>query len=212
MGDRGQSSRPPFPSSPPPRGALVQPYFSVMPESSYRPPAIQGSSSGYSGVFRESLDTHVYVSTHMGHSVIVDRIYQSCIVTFCGYKTRADLLRLEMTDFEIILSMDSLSPYHAILDCHAKIVTLVMPELPRLEWKGLSISASNQVISFLKARHMVDKGYLSYLAYVQDTTAETLGIDLVSVVWEFSDVFPLDLPGMPPDHDIDFCIDLAPDT
>ncbi|XP_070054994.1 uncharacterized protein [Nicotiana tomentosiformis] len=46
---RGQSSRNPYPTPPPPRGAPVRPYFSAIPESSYRPPAIQGSSSGYSG-------------------------------------------------------------------------------------------------------------------------------------------------------------------
>ena len=37
-------------------------------------------------------------------------------------------------------------------------------------------------------------------------------IESVSVVREFLDVFPADLPGMPPDRDIDFCIDLEPGT
>ncbi|XP_070049930.1 uncharacterized protein [Nicotiana tomentosiformis] len=87
-----------------------------------------------------------------------------------------------------------------------------MPELPILEWKGLSVSISNRVISFMKARHMVEKGCLSYLAYVQDTIVESPAIDSVPVVGEFSDLFLSDLPGMPPDRDIDFCIDLAPST
>ncbi|XP_070050849.1 uncharacterized protein [Nicotiana tomentosiformis] len=110
------------------------------------------------GVPHESLGTLVYVSTSVGDSVVVDQIYQSCIITFYGYKTRADLLLHDMTNFEIILGMDWLSQYHAILDCHAKIVTLAMPEFPRLERKGSSVSASSQVISFLKARHMAEKG------------------------------------------------------
>jgi len=83
----------------------------------------------------------------------------------------------DMTDFEIILGMDWLSPYHAILDCHAKTITLAIPALPRLEWKDLSANVSNQVISFLKARHMVEKGCLAYLAYVRDTTTEIPVID-----------------------------------
>ncbi|XP_070056431.1 uncharacterized protein [Nicotiana tomentosiformis] len=155
---------------------------------------------------RESLCTPIYVSTPMGDYVAVDRIYRSCVVTFYGYETREDLLLLDMIDFEVILGMDWLSPYHDILDCHAKTVTLAMPELPRLEWKGSSVSTSSQVISFLKARHLVEKGCLAYLAYVRDTTAESPMIDSVR---EFVDVFPSDLPGMPPDRDIDFCIDLA---
>ncbi|XP_070042937.1 uncharacterized protein [Nicotiana tomentosiformis] len=106
---------------------------------------------------RESLGNPVYVSTQMGDSVIVDQIYRSCIITFCGYETRVNLLLLDMTDFDVILGMDWLSPYHAILDCHAKTVTLAIPKLPRLEWKGSSISTPSRIISFMKARHMVER-------------------------------------------------------
>ncbi|XP_070054725.1 uncharacterized protein [Nicotiana tomentosiformis] len=164
------------------------------------------------GVSRESLDNPIYVSTPVGDSVIVDRIYRSCIVTLCGHETRADLLHLDMIDFVIILGMDCLSLYHAILDCHAKTITLAMPELPRLEWKGSFTGASSRVIFFLKAQHMAEKVCLVYLAYVRDTTAETPTIDSVPVVREFSDVFPSDFPGIPPDCDIDFCIDLTLST
>ncbi|XP_070039280.1 uncharacterized protein [Nicotiana tomentosiformis] len=160
----------------------------------------------------ESLGTSVHVSTSVGDSVVVDRIYPSCVVTFCGYDTRADLLLLDMINFEVILGMDWLSPYHDILYCHAKTITLAMQELPRLQWKGSSVSTASQVISFLKARHMVEKGCLAYLAYVRDTTVESSMIDSVPVVREFANVFPSGLPGMPSDRDIDFCIDLAPGT
>ncbi|XP_070020348.1 uncharacterized protein [Nicotiana sylvestris] len=201
-------------------------YFITMPESSYHPPAIQGSSSGHLGhqgstysyvsslfahfldIPHESLGALVYVSTSVGNFIVVDWIYRSCMVTFCDYETRADLLLLDMINFKFMLGMDKLSPYHAILDCHAKTVTLAMPEFPRLEWKGSSISTSSQVISFLKDRHIAEKGSLAYLAYVWDTTAESPTIDSVLVVQEFVDVFLSDLPGMPPDHDIYFCIDL----
>ncbi|XP_070032325.1 uncharacterized protein [Nicotiana tomentosiformis] len=158
----------------------------------------------------ESLDTPVYVSTPMGNSVVMNRIYRSCVVTFYVYETRVDLLLLNMIDFEVILGMDWLSPYHAILDCHDKTITLAMPEIPRLEWKGSLVSTASRVISFLKARYMVEKGCLAYIAYVRDTTAESPTIDSVLVVREFANVFLSDLPGMPPDRDIDFYIDLAP--
>ncbi|XP_070039251.1 uncharacterized protein [Nicotiana tomentosiformis] len=45
-----------------------------------------------------------------------------------------------------------------------------------------------------KARHMVEKGCLDYLAYVRDSTIESPSIDSVPVVRVFSDVFPSDLP------------------
>ena len=43
-----------------------------------------------------------------------------------------------MVDFDVILGMDWLSPYHVVLDCNAKTVTLAMPDVPRVEWKSVS--------------------------------------------------------------------------
>ncbi|XP_070049157.1 uncharacterized protein [Nicotiana tomentosiformis] len=59
------------------------------------------------------------------------------------------------------------------------------------------------------AHRMVGKGCLSYLAFVRDVSATTPTIDSVPVVRDFSDVFPADLPGMPPYRDIDFGIDMV---
>ncbi|XP_070054166.1 uncharacterized protein [Nicotiana tomentosiformis] len=141
--------------------------------------------------------------------VVVHRVYRSCIVTFYGYETRADLLLLDMIDFKVILGMDWLSSYHATLDCHAKSVTLAMLEVPRLEWRGSSIITSNWAISFPKARHMVKQGCLAYLAFVRDIALETPMIDSAPLVRKFFDVFPADLPAMPQDRDINFGIDLT---
>lgn len=55
-----------------------------------------------------------------------------------------------MVDFDVILGMDWLSPYHAILDCHAKTVTLALLGFPRLEWRGASSHSTNMVISYVK--------------------------------------------------------------
>ena len=37
-------------------------------------------------------------------------------------------------------------------------------------------------------------------------------LESIPVVSEFSEVFPTDLPGLPPDRDINFCIDVEPGT
>jgi len=91
-------------------------------------------------------------------------------------------------------------------------MTLAMPGLPRLEWKETPGHSASKVISYMKARRMVEKGCLTYLAYIRDPSADVPSMDSVPVVREFSEVFPADLPVMPPDRDIDFCIDLAPGT
>ena len=46
------------------------------------------------------------------------------------------------------------------------------------------------------------------MAHHKDETTQVPSIESVSMVREFLDVFHADLPGMPPDRDIDFCIDL----
>ncbi|XP_059306335.1 uncharacterized protein LOC132057750 [Lycium ferocissimum] len=85
-----------------------------------------------------------------------------------------------------------------------------MPGAPRLEWKGKLSPLAKKVVSFVRARKLVEKGCLAYLAHIRDTSADTPSLDSVPVVREFADVFPADLPGMPPDRDIDFRVDLDP--
>ncbi|XP_070035363.1 uncharacterized protein [Nicotiana tomentosiformis] len=65
------------------------------------------------------------------------------------------------------------------------------------------------ILMLSRARRMVKKGYLAYLAYVCDSSSKVPSMDLVPVVREFPEVFLVDLSGIPPDRDIDFCIDLA---
>ncbi|XP_070035689.1 uncharacterized protein [Nicotiana tomentosiformis] len=163
----------------------------------------------YLDIPRESLVLPVRMSTPMGDTIIVDHVYRSCVVTIGELDTRVDLLLLSMVNFDVILGMDWLSPCHAILDGHAKIVTLAIPGLPRVGWRGSLDYVPSRVISYLKANWMVGKGCLSYLAFVRDIDANTPTIDFVPIVRDFPDVFPADLPGMPPDRDIDFDIYLV---
>ena len=50
------------------------------------------------------------------------------------------------------------------------------------------------------------------MEHLRDDTSKVPSIESVSIVHEFLYVFPADLPGMPQDRDIDFCIDMEPGT
>ncbi|KAH0660902.1 hypothetical protein KY289_029650 [Solanum tuberosum] len=164
------------------------------------------------GMRSESLAEPIHVSTPVGESLVVDQVLRSCLVTIQGCDTRVDLILLDMVDFDVILGMDWLSPYHAVLDCYAKTVTLAMPGISPVLWQGAYSHTPTGIISFMRARRLVASGCLVYLAYVRDVSREGSSVDSVPVVREFADVFPTDLPGLPPDRDIDFAIDLEPDT
>ncbi|XP_070045171.1 uncharacterized protein [Nicotiana tomentosiformis] len=166
----------------------------------------------YLDISHNSLSSPIYVSTHMGDSIVVDRVYQSCLVVISGFETRVDLVLLSMVDFDVILGMDWLSPYHAIMDCHAMTVALAMPGFPWLEWRSTLDYVPSRVVSFLKAQQMVEKGCDAYLAFLRDVSADTPTVESVSIVKDFPDVFSADLLCMMPDRDIDFGIDLLPGT
>ena len=104
----------------------------------------------------------------------------------------------EMVDFDVILGMTWLSPQFAIFDCNAKTVMLAKPGTDPLVWEGDYTSNPVRIISFLRAKKMVSKGCLAFLAHLKDDTTQVPSIESVLVVREFLDVFPADLLGMPP--------------
>uniref|UniRef100_M0ZUK5 Gag-pol protein n=1 Tax=Solanum tuberosum TaxID=4113 RepID=M0ZUK5_SOLTU len=59
---------------------------------------------------------------------------------------------------------------------------------------------------------MIYKGCFYHLVRVRDVDFETPSLESVPIVNEFLEVFPEDLPGIPPEREIDFSIDLLPDT
>ena len=47
---------------------------------------------------------------------------------------------------------------------------------------------------------------------IRDVEADKGAVEKVPVVCEFPDIFPEELPGLPPDREIEFCIDIVPGT
>ena len=59
---------------------------------------------------------------------------------------------------------------------------------------------------------MISKGYASHLVRPKVSSLETPTLDIVPVVCEYPEVFLRNLLGVPPEREIDFDIDLLPDT
>ncbi|XP_070006050.1 uncharacterized protein [Nicotiana sylvestris] len=76
---------------------------------------------------------------------------------------------------------------------------------------GNGVVPKGRFISYLKASKMIRKGCIYHLVRVADTTSEVSAPESVPVVNEFLEVFPDELPGIPPDREIDFGIDVLLD-
>ncbi|KAJ1440945.1 Aspartic peptidase domain superfamily [Sesbania bispinosa] len=73
------------------------------------------------------LDETLAVTTPVGKILLADCVYHSCVVSIGGKKLFANLVALDMVDFDVILGMDWLASHYATLDCHNKVVKFEIP-------------------------------------------------------------------------------------
>ncbi|XP_057958479.1 uncharacterized protein LOC131151243 [Malania oleifera] len=64
----------------------------------------------------------------------------------------------------------------------------------------------------MQARRLLRRGCQGNLAIVKDTPVGERELETISMVCEFPEVFPKDLPRLPPNRELEFAIELAPDT
>ena len=100
-----------------------------------------------------------------------------------------DLIILESQGLDMILGMDWMSKYGGSIDCASKSIYLTTPEGKRIKYVS---------------RHVPKRSQVNALTGVVQ--------EEVPVVKDYPDVFPEELPGMPPDRDIEFLIELLPGT
>lgn len=68
------------------------------------------------------------------------------------------------------------------------------------------------VIFALVVDKLIRKGCKAYLANILDMKLDSAVMKNIRVVKEFSNVFPKELPDLPLEHEVKFCIKLLPRT
>ncbi|XP_070039486.1 uncharacterized protein [Nicotiana tomentosiformis] len=184
--------------------ALVDSGFNLL----YITPLVTGKC----GKVPELLCQSFKVSMATGKYLVIRRVYEGCDVMIHDCYTLADLNELEIMEFDIIMSMTWLDSCYATVDCWKKVVCFNFPGEPTLEWWGGIAEPKRKFISYLKARKIIMKGCFYHLVQVQDVEVKPSTSQWVPTVSEFLHVFPDELLSIPPEREIEFAINVPPDT
>nr|GFC87732.1 putative reverse transcriptase domain-containing protein [Tanacetum cinerariifolium] len=120
---------------------------------------------------------------------------------------------VELGSFDVIVGMDWLKTYHAVIVCDEKIVPVPFENATLIiRCDGSNNGNQLNIISCTKTRKYLLKGYPVFLEnittkMIKDKSKEKQ-LEDVPIVREFFEVFPEDLPGLQPTRQVEFQIDL----
>ncbi|KAL0556706.1 hypothetical protein IC582_005221 [Cucumis melo] len=160
----------------------------------------------------EPLHHVLSVSTPSGECLLSKEKVKACQIELVGHVIEVTLIVLDMLDFDVILGMDWLAANHASIDCSRKEVTFNPPSMASFKFKGGGSKSLPQVISAIRASKLLSQGTWGILASVVDTREADVSLSSEPVVRDYPDVFPEELPGLPPHREVEFAIELEPGT
>ncbi|GKA68901.1 putative reverse transcriptase domain-containing protein [Tanacetum coccineum] len=118
---------------------------------------------------------------------------------------------------DVIIGMEWLAKYHAVIVCDKKLVRIPFGyEILIFHGDGSNNGHESRlnIISCTKTQRYLLKGCPIFLAHVTMKKAEYKSkekrLEDVPIVQDFPEVFPKDLPDIPPTHQVEFQIDLIP--
>ncbi|GJS43150.1 putative reverse transcriptase domain-containing protein [Tanacetum coccineum] len=128
-------------------------------------------------------DTFYDIKMADGNLVSTNTVIQGCTLTLLNQSFEIDLMPIKLDSFDIVISMDWLSKYHAKILCDKKVVHIPIDD-ETLIIRGDRITEKKK--------------------------SDEKRLEDIPVVREFPKVFPEDLPGLPPVCQVEFQIDLIP--
>ncbi|KAI3815655.1 hypothetical protein L1987_15333 [Smallanthus sonchifolius] len=145
-----------------------------------------------------------------GQIIEATHILKGCKLKLASHILDIDLMPVTLSSFDVIVGMDWLSKNQAEIICREKIVRIPLPSGETFSVQGEKVGAVMGIISFIKAQKCLRKMHTTILALIAEQPSEEKKIDDIPIVREFLEVFPEDLPGLPPHRQVEFQIDLAP--
>ncbi|GJX03361.1 putative reverse transcriptase domain-containing protein [Tanacetum coccineum] len=131
-----------------------------------------------------TIDTFYDIEMADGNLVSTNTVIQGCTLTLLNQPFEIDLMPIKLGSFDVVIGMDWLSKYHARIICDEKVV-------------HIPIDGETLIIRGDRTQVMKKK-------------PDEKRLEDIPVVREFPEVFPEDLPGLPPVRQVEFQIDLIP--
>ncbi|GJY08867.1 putative reverse transcriptase domain-containing protein [Tanacetum coccineum] len=163
-----------------------------------------------------TLDHGYNVELADGRIIWVNTVLLGCTLNFLNHPFHVDLMPVEMGTYDVIIGMDWLTKYQAVIDCAKKIVRIPFgSEILIFHGDGSRNKRGTRlnIISCTKAQKYVLQGCHVFLAHItiKETGDKSKKKQLqdVPIVKNFPEVFPEDLPSLPPTRQVEFHIDLV---
>ncbi|KAA3484671.1 DNA/RNA polymerases superfamily protein [Gossypium australe] len=160
----------------------------------------------------ESTEFVIKVSNPLGKCVLVDKVCKDCPLMIKGHYFPTNLMLFPFDKFDVILGMDWLTAHDVIVNCGKKYIDLKCENGDTFRVESDEKYSSPVVISFMSAQKHIRKGNEAYLAFVMNSKEPELRINSLPILCEYPEVFPEELPRLPPIREIELGIVLAPGT
>ncbi|GJR76815.1 putative reverse transcriptase domain-containing protein [Tanacetum coccineum] len=132
-------------------------------------------------------------------------VLRDCTLGLFGHPFNINLMPVEHGSFNVIIGMDWLANHRAVIMCDEKIVWIPYGDevlIVQGDRSGKGKKSKLSIISCTKTQKYIKKGCLIFLAQVTkketEDKSEEKRLEDVPTVREFLEVFPEDLPRLPP--------------
>ena len=148
------------------------------------------------------------MSSPIGTRVRIDKICWDCELEILGILLTVDLRVMDISYVDVILGMDWLTAHRVVIDCDSRRIVAYT-------WDGIRVTFQGEKHDALPQTMHDSRWSGQLMGWLTSLTLEDEGrhdLCLPRVVCEYEDVFPDELPGLPPHRDVDFVIELHPST
>ncbi|GKA47756.1 putative reverse transcriptase domain-containing protein [Tanacetum coccineum] len=178
---------------------------------------ISNTFSALLDIIPSTLDVSYAVELADGRTSKTNTVLRGCTLGLLGHPFNIDLMPIDLGSFDVIIGMDWLAKNHAVIVCDEKIVRIPYENkilIVQGDKSDKEKKSTLSIISCVKAHKYMEKGCQLFLAQVtvkenKDESKEKR-LEDVPTVRDFPEVFPEDLPGLPPIRQVEFQIDLFP--